>query len=382
MYDFEARDSEGKKVAFNALKRLIGVGEKHQAEVIKHALKRIIVDRLVDPRVSVIDVQNNNLYINYREVAATISNHALSQMCGVAGVPKLYINKLMTECAGMSASTRQGLVVHVLNTHFREGIYLDRRKQRMKFLHRTLNGELWGFLSRSFNRKLGTVAMMRPFIEECAKQQAKPMEAHSSALKTSIKCVLPVIFEPIDGEFVAFGATYTNSDFGAGSLEISGTLLRVSSGSVNVLTNKLKRVHLGAIITDSEIELSDETLEKESAAHMSAVRDKVRDVFSQESIKNAIDLVAFAHQHKISWDNLKNKANEVLSKAELAELEKLLHKSGEGIIDLPPVTTNKNGDAEANAWWAAAALGQIAASTEEVDRKLAIQGLAGELLEQ
>lgn len=380
MHDLEAKDSSAKKAALERLQLLVSVGEKHQATVIQRALQRTIVDRLVDPRAATMTYQLGGLLMNYPGSFVTISNHALSQMCGVTGIPKLYVNKLMGEFIGMKEAIRSELIVHLFNTHFHEGVYLDRKKHRAKFLHRVLDGKLHGFLSRSFNRKLGTVAMMRPFLEECSRHGAKPTQALTSELKTSIKCVLPVIFEPIAGEFVAIGATYTNSDFGSGSLEVSGSILRVSTGSTSVLQSKMKKIHLGALITDSEIELSEATMEKESSTHSSAVRDMVNYVFSPQNVEETLALVKLAAESKLRWDQVAGRAKDTLTKAELEKLETLLQQTHEGIIDLPPVTLNKAGDMEASAWWASAALGQIAAETADVEHKIAIQGLAGDLL--
>lgn len=387
MFDFEARDSKGKQAAVRRLSSIISIGAEAQQAVIQKVLKRSIVDRLVDPQSAEVTSQSGRLYMRYEKTFTNdhvfISDNALGQMCKVTGIPKTYVNKLMAsepECVGMDESTRYDLITHLFTTHFHEGQYLDRRKQRAKFLHRLMDGHLYGFLSRNFNRKLGTKDMLRPFLERCTHHGAKPSEAHIDAVKTSIKCTLPVIFEPIDGEFVAFGATYTNSDFGVGSLEVNGSILRITSGTTTVLDSKLRKVHLGALITDEDIELSEETMEKESATHMSAVKDMVDHVFSTDELKKTLDLIRFAADHKVSWETLKAKARELLNKAELAKLEELLNGASTGVIDLPPVTTSKAGDAEANAWWAAAALGHIAVGVQDVERKVGIQELAGNLL--
>lgn len=387
--NLEARDSNGKKLALKNLESIISKGAEQQNAVIQRVLNTTIVDKLVDPRAMSVEehegsdycvVYDTQLSKTKTATTAIISDHALGQMCAVARIPKTYVNALNSECVGMSEEIRKHLVCYLLNNHFHCGVFNDKKGNRTKFLHRTVSGELLGFQSRNYNRKLGTKAMLRPFLEECSVQGAKAASANVSPLRVTVKCVLPAIFEPVDGEFVAFGATYTNSDFGAANLLVQGVLLRVSSGSSVVLEGKLRKIHLGAVISDSEIELSEETLEKESQAHMGAVRDMVRDVFSESNIKRSLDMVKYSLENKISWEKLKAMVSDVLNQGEMTSVEEMLKSTKSGIIDLPPVTSNKDGDPEANAWWAAAALGVIAGRTNDVEKQASIQELAGKLL--
>lgn len=382
MSDLEARDSNGKQKALEHLTKIIAVGEDAQQVVIKRAMERVITDKLVPPAETKVNVHGKDVFIqiagNNRGMAAT--NLALNQICKTLDIPKLYVNRLLEECVGMDEAHRHDLLETIFNTHFSKGDFRDRKKHSAKFLHRYMNGKLHAFLTRSYNRMLGTAMMMRPFLEECAVAGARPSEANHDDAKTSLKCVQPIIYEPVDGEFIAFGVTYTNSDFGAGSLVVSGSVLRVMSGTTSVLDSQMKKVHLGALIKDSDIDLSQETMLRESQAHASAVKDMVRDVFSEKNIQQTLDLVRFSIEHKISWSNLVSRAKEFLGKAELEMLNQLLISTKDEVIDLPPVTLNTNGDPEANAWWAAAALGRIASTIPDVERKVGLQELAGDLL--
>jgi hypothetical protein len=387
----EAPDSAGKRLALEKLDNIINSGEQQQNDVIKKMLAVTITDKLVDPKLmlieesSVRETYETGLELRYQQTSlntVTITDHALGQLCGVARVPKTYANALLEGCVGMSVLIRKHLLCYLLNTHFQRGIFVDKKNNPTKFLHRISNGQLWGFLSRNYNRKLGTVAMLRPFLEECAIHGSKPIDARVSPLQAVLKCVQPIIYEPVPGEFIAFGATYTNSDFGAGSLLVQGVILRISSGTSAVLESRLRKIHLGAVISEEEIELSEETLRKESETHSSAVRDMVKDVFSEASIERALKMVEYSVTHKIPWNQLTNQLKDLLHQGEVTSLEELLKSTKSGIVDLPPVTVNSNGDPEANAWWAAAALGVIAARVEDVDRRASIQELAGKILKK
>lgn len=383
--------------ALAQLNRLIEAGQDAQNSAIQRVLNVTIKDKLVDPRAMSFEQSDNHKGVTlkyrpelldtsevYRDVqpheVVRIDDHAMGQLSGIGKIPKLYINALQTDCANMPEVVRLDLLCNVLNTHFNKGAYFDRKGHRTKFLHRIVSGELLGVLSRNYNRKLGTAAMLRPFLEQCAVNGAKPVYAHLNRLQAMLQCVLPIIHEPVKGEHVAFGVTYSNSDFGAGSLTVQGILLRVSSGSSIILNEKFRRIHLGAVISESELALSEETLKRESMTHISAVRDMVNSVFLQENINQALEMVRYSITEDISWAELLRKVRDVLSKGEVTSLEKLLQESGSGVVDLPPVSRDTQGDPTANAWWAAAALGHISTKIDDVARKESIQELAGKML--
>jgi hypothetical protein len=282
----------------------------------------------------------------------------------------------------MSSELRQHLVCYLFNNHFHYGLFRDKKGNPTKFLHRIMQGELWGFLSRTYNRKLGTAACSGLSSKSATSSEPSPPAPMRAPLQAVLECVLPTIYEPVPGEFVAFGATYTNSDFGKGSLLVRGVLLRISSGTSAVLENKLRKIHLGAVISDEEIELSEETLKKESETHVSAVRDLVKDVFSPANIERSLKMVEHAVTHKIPWKQLAEQMKEVLSQSEVTSMEEMLKSTQSGIIDLPPITINIDCDPEANAWWASAALGVIAERIDDVDRRTSIRELAGKLLKE
>lgn len=382
----EAGDSVGKRAAVEKLSKLISLGEEAQAAVIQKMLAITIIDKLVDPRLMLVEeTGRRELSLRYPTgipEVVDIDNHALGQLCKTARIPKTYMNELLESCVGMNESIRHHLACYLLNTHFQRGVFVDKKGNSAKFLHRIESGRLYGFLSRNYNRKLGTVAMLKPFIEQCYFHGAKPIDAVRSPLRAVLKCVQPVIYEPVPGEFIAFGATYVNSDFGDGSLLVQGMLLRISSGTSAVLESRLRKIHLGAVISEEEIELSEGTLQKESETHVSAVKDMVKDVFSETSIERSLKLVELSITHKIPWSQLTGKMKELLNQDEIASMAELLKSTKGGIIDLPPVTMNAEGDPEANAWWAAAALGVIASRVEDVGRRTSIQELAGQVLKK
>ena len=382
--DLEAVASKGRTAALERLESRMMLTQRAQAAVVKRALELTIKDKLVDPKSATfyVDHDSRKVCLSYgREHASvTIHSHAMGQLADISQVTRLYVRRLLEGCVGMGQEDRHILLTHVLNTHFHEGIYLDRKKNPTKFLHRTVGTELRGVLSRNYNRKLGTMTMLRPFIEEAMAFGAEPVEAYSSPVKMAVTYMLPHIFEPVPGEFVTFGVQYANSDFGAGGLHVAGTVFRISSGSVAVLGDKLSRVHLGAVIEEAEIELSEETLAKEAAAHVSALRDMVKKQLDPKNVYRVLSMIEYADKHEMSWLTLKDKLRTVLHKTELQTVEEMLQEANKGIVELPPVKQTADGDPVATAWWASAVLGHLAEKVEDVDRKGSIHNLAGKLL--
>jgi len=366
----------------------VAVGMEQQKALIKSIMSTQIRDQLVDPKLMAFDYDDKGLVLGYvsrdpeawRVQKVTIHDNALGQLAKQADLDRGQVVKWLTACAGMLRDKRLALACHVLNTHFHEGLYTDRRGKPAKFLHRLVDTQLRGSLSRSYNRKLGTVMMLRPFLERCAAFNAAPVDVTRTDVQASVKCALPVVFEPVPNEFVSFGVQYTNSDYGRGSLMLQGFMYRVASGTSMVMENALRKVHLGSIISESDIELSEETMTKESQTHISAVRDTVNTLFSEEYIESYLNMIRIAHDKKLSWTGLRAKLKEVLLKDELREMEHMLAMSKtRGIIDLPPIALDADGSPEANAWWAAAALGIIAVNTEDMEHKLKVENLAGSL---
>jgi hypothetical protein len=386
--ELEAKDSKKKELAKQRLSSLVTKGIAQQQYLVETVTKMVIVDRLVGPRSMRFFIRSEDndpnktgvmkiLYERPGQIGGDdrfIHNHALGQLASVAGMPKVYVNTLLT-----GPYWRQELLCYNLDDLYHKGVFLDRKKEPAKFLHRMVGNELRGFLSRSYNRKLLTAPLLRAFVEACAQHSAGPVSAYATPVRTGLKCMVPYVFEPIDGEFVSFGVTFSNSDFGAGRTKVSGTVMRISSGTISVLADKFSRVHLSSIIEESDIEMSDETADKELQAHKSAIKDAVTAQVSDESIERMIRTIQVAHENQIPWYKLKDKLGKVLQKKDLDFVEQLLKSGGDSIVDLPPAA-KKDDDYIATGWWAANVLGWMANRESDEDKRADLQQLAGEVI--
>lgn len=377
LQDHEAQDSLRKQQAEIKLRNKVQVSVEQKRAAIATVLNTVIVDKLVDPKLT-------NFFSHVRAggdyfdvlvqytgdtTFRTIHSHALGQMAGTMDISRAYARRL-----NAGDPWEKELLAHNFNTLFQMGTYVDRKKNPAKYLHRIVGGEVRGFLSRSYNRKLMTAPLLRAFLEGCDYHGAGPIEAYATDIRTTIKCVLPMVFEPVDGEFVAFGVTFTNSDFGAGRLKLSGTVMRIQTNTINVLEDKYSRTHLGSVIQESDIEMSDETADKEVATAASAIRDTINAVLSEEAVSTTLKAIQLAHEEEIPWYKLKEALSTILSKKDVDFLHGIMERGPE-VVDLPPLKNDA-----LTGWGAANLVGWFANSTEDPEKKSDLQALAGKMI--
>jgi hypothetical protein len=360
------------------------LGEKQEAALLSSIQAMVIRDRLVAPKGMKFvleltesttgggkDVAVTGLLMRYGDEEKTfkIHRHALSQLAGKVEFPIAYLNKLSN-----GNVWRGELLTHNLNTLFARTRF--GREENPRFLHRIVGDELRGFLSRRFNRHLASLPLLRAFVESVRTNQGRPIEAAITDLRWSLKCYLPMVFEAFPGQYICVGVTQSHSDFGAGKHVISQSIWDPLRDTRTVLEG-VGKVHLGSVIEDSDIELSDETAVKEVEAQCAAAADTVNKFLSEESVNKALRAVKIAHEEKIEWSELKSALKGILYEKELASVETLLNSPD--IVDLPPVGKTSSGDPLPTKWWASSMLSKLANSQED-ERKMELQALAGKWL--
>lgn len=371
--------------------RVNQVGVLQQKTLIEEVASTVIRDKLVDPKCMVFSPSNQKLIVTYvPDVGSTetvsIHNHALGQLCDKSAPnkeePQIMRKQMWSLLEG--EDWHRDLLAKMFNAFYSMGEFVDRRKGKGKFLNRIVGSELRGFLSRSFNRNLNTATSLRTFLEACSQFGAGPYESHSTSVRTRLKCVLPQVFEPISGEFVAFGVSYSNSDFGAGTLDISNFFLRLNSldvqrnlaGQASVLESGFSRTHLGSVIQESDIELSDDTANKEVETVNSAIRDVVSAQLSIDAIERTLEAIRVADRNEMPWKTLRELLASVLNKNEVDVAKSMLEM---GVQDLPMVT-QRGEEAVATNWWASNLVGWFADKEQNPDRKAELQAFAGDML--
>jgi hypothetical protein len=369
--------------------RVTTIGAGQQRLIVDEVARMVIRDKLVDPGSMVFrTAAHRPLQVSHISDAETfiVHSHALTQIVAKSrpakdkpGMNGRYARELYN-----GALWHRELLAHNLNTLYSLGTFVDRKKNPAKFLHRIVGDTLLGFLSRSYNRKLVTAPLLRTFLEVCAEHGAGPLEATTTYVRTRIKCVLPHVFEPVDGEFVAFGVAFGNSDFGDGMLDVSNLVFRLNAldlhkkkyGSISVMDRAFSKTHLGSIIKESDIEMSDETADKEVIAVQSAIRDVVNAQLSMDAIDKTLDAIRTASQEHIPWHTVRELLTAVLSKKDADKARVMLDV---GVEELPPVNAGADGP-QATGWWASNLVGWFADKEVDPDKKAQLQELAGDIL--
>lgn len=369
--------------------RFLG-GAKQEEALLETVAKAVIVDRLVPPRAMDFFPDHGakvGIRLRYRNDQATVAihRHALGQLCGKVGLPMNFVNALNQHAGTESIDSpttedwKRALLCYNLLELYSEPEWTERGGGPARFLHRIVDGELRGFLSRRYNRHLASAPLLRAFVEACRGREARPIESTATSVRVALKYLLPRVFEAFPGEYVCLGSEWANSDFGAGRLTVSQTVWRVNTGTSSVLDETFGRVHLGSVIEDSDIEMSDDTAKKEVEAQKGAIRDAVNSQFAEKTVDRLLGALRAARDEQVPWGKLRGQLARFLGKGDLDQIQALLD-TGESIIDLPPISFAPDGTRTPNLYWASSCVSVLAAKTEDTDRRLELQREAGRLL--
>jgi len=357
---------------YSRVKSRVEAGIADQDRLLDKVSSMVIRDKLVSPKgMRFHSGEGGRLNISYgTEPGLTIHRHALTQLSQKVGIPATYVNFLNEE------GWKRDLLALNLNEQFHHTVFNDRSGQP-KFLHRIVGTELRGFLSRRFNRHIASAPLLRAFVETCAQVGALPFDAVASDIKVALKCLLPYVFEPVRGQFVCIGVEWSNSDFGAGRMQVALSLWMPQGDRFSVLDHVVSRVHIGSIIEETDVEISEETAKKEAEAQCSVIRDSVVNQLSEESVDRLLKAIEVAQNENITWYALKGQLSRFLSRQDINNLTSALEDE---VIDLPPVKV-VDGEKTPTKWWASQALSWLANRTDDSEKKLELQHAAGSFLE-
>ena len=290
-----------------------------------------------------------------------IHSHALAQIAGKAGIPSKYLREL----AESESPILQSLALEILEAHYR-GTDLDANR----FLLRSVDGELRGFLSDRY-RRLDNRPLLDAFIEGCREAGAVPVDGVVSDTRVQMKAYLPIVFEPVPNEVMLVGVAWGNSDFGAAAHTLNLTVLRLACTNKAVMENSLRNVHLGARLDDS-INYSEKTYRLDTETNVSALRDTVRELLSPQRVNAIQSVIKGAAEKKVEWNKLSPKIIAAMTKSE-QELAHEMFDGSDDIVMLPPQRT---------IWRASNVLSWIAGRTDDADHRLDLERAAGELLDK
>jgi hypothetical protein len=294
-----------------------------------------------------------------------IHRHALGQIAEKAGVPGAYLNELanapMVEGGALDLlAWKRDLAATILNRSF-SNLPAERA------LVRAVGNQVRGVLSDRY-RRLDSRPLLDTFASECQAVGAVPVEGIASDVRVSMKAIIPRVLEPVPGEHMVLGAEWGNSDFGAGKHSVRCFVLRLWCLNGATMEDALSQVHLGGRLSD-DIEFSTRTMDLDTQASMSALRDVVRGVLSEKKVDAMMAGIRAANEKKVDWKRMRTALQKRLFAGELKAVEEA-YKSDD-VVMLP---------AGESAWRASNAVSWIAQKVEDPDRRLEMQRLAGELV--
>jgi len=391
--DYNVGNDSATTAAIARVLAYLRIGEAEQQRLVDHCARNIPRDRYVHPKLMSFSTEYKDerdeqfskgakerarLCVIYdrkgQKEAMLIHRHALSHLCEIAGLDGRYRAKLDVDSAD---AWRRDLLATNLKELFAKQRFLNKLKREAEFLHRIVGNELRAVLTQSYNRHLVSTAVLQPFLAACQEVGLQPAKATVSDMKVHLQTYLPFAFQPVPGEFVAIGTCWTNSDFGEGKLRISHSVLRLNGGGNLVTEDAFSRMHIGSVVQDTDMKLSDEVAIKELEAVAAATRSAVLEAMTPDRVNLLLRAIQKAAEEKVPWYQMKDQLAKILSKGDLDTIEGLLEAE---IEDLPPPGVGSDGQPLPSRWWAAAALSHLAEKTADPTKAMEIKAAAGSFL--
>jgi len=295
------------------------------------------------------------------QTSVSLHRHALGQMCVKGNIPTKYLRELVG--SPNQALREAGLML--LRVH-----YGDTERSDGRYLLRSVDGELRGFLSDRY-RRLDSRPLLETFAASCASLGAVPVEGTVGSTRIAMKAYMPVVYEPIPGEFVLIGLEWANSDFGNGTHSLRISLLRLWCTNGCTFQDAIRDIHLGRRL-DDDVAYSQRTYDLDTEAARSVMGDVIAHHLSPDAIDKTMSAIGAAHETTISRDSFAKTVRKALGKGDSLRVLDAFDNDND-VEHLPT--------GGPTLWRASNALSWIAGQTQDGDRSLAMNRMAGKLIE-
>jgi hypothetical protein len=340
------------------LERIVTNGMANAGPVIQRVLDEVPTDSVVKASAMTFQVlSSGQLYFGTSGNNWFAHQNALGQIVARAGVPMPYARSLAAGGDKHDGQMwRRDLLSHIMREHY--------SNDPGRYLIRSVGDQARGFLSDRY-RRLDSRPLLDSFVTACKAIDAVPYEGVATEVRTSVRAILPRVFEPVPGEFMVFGLSWHNSDYGAGTYSVNAFALRLICLNGMIGETSMKQVHLGRRL-DENLEFSARTYALDTQTMTSATADIVKSVMGDRAIERRIEAIQAAHSQEMSAAQGMRSVSKVLTKSEQGRVK--------DAFDGPDVTMLPAGK---TAWRFSNALSWVANTTEDAERKLELQGLAG-----
>jgi hypothetical protein len=196
-----------------------------------------------------------------------LTSHARGQLLERAGVPSRFADNLLSWGQGDLLVSNMTRLLPIVSPE--------------AILVREVGGVVKANLSASYKR-MDASPIFESFTESALRFGLVPYKGEVSDTRAYLSFLKPEVKEIAPGEHVVFGVELRSSDYGNGALEVNQIVVRLLCTNGMIGSDMLRKVHLGrrfdssAFGEESTIKLSQRTVELDTAALRSGVRDVVR----------------------------------------------------------------------------------------------------------
>jgi len=355
---------ESKNEAVSKLEALIERGRSRATTVIEHVMRNQPTDRLV--RGDALQFRAADtlpeilMTVPDREQGAveqSLHRNAVYQMAQATEMPVKYIDSLQS----VAEPWGRELLAHNLQTVF------NRHFSKKRYLLRSLQQEVRGFLSDSY-RRIDSRPVVEAFATAVQEKGALPYQGYVTDTKIAIQAIMPEVYEPVPGEVVAYGLSLENSDFGNGALSVRAYLMRIWCTNLAITQEEMRQVHLGKRLDESMV-YSERTYDLDAQATVSALKDVIQRQLNAEQLQQHMDFIRQASERPVD----PAQARELLRKA-------LQKNEADSVIEAYNSVDTLNMPAGNSMWRLSNAISWVAGKTEDPERKLELNKVAGQML--
>ncbi len=211
----------------------------------------------------------------------TINDYAHGQVASKLGIPKQYYDK-MSEIEGL----------RTINVNE----WLRKRSDEQQYV-RTLDGKVRAFLSERF-RPIDNYAVLSSFLPALQGQDVKIQTSALSEKKMYLQILFPKNeLEVRNGDVVQQGIILTNSEVGAGAVDVKHMIWRLVCSNGMIGMSVLRKYHIGRTLEDDIFR--EDTMRAELEAFKLKFRDVIADALSQKNFIEQVNKLKDATEDKI-----------------------------------------------------------------------------------
>ena len=353
--DYKVANSQAADWARGKFEKQIEAGRESAVQTINTIVNTVPQDALVAGRALTFQPSETDVQVLFGDGAEPkpIHDNAFRQMCSKAGLPLKFGDALRT-----GEEWERELLAHNLTE-------IHNRQDRRHFM-RSVKGEVRACLSDRY-APYNSPEIVDAIVGEFQKLGVVPLSCRATDTRWSLKGVLPMVFEPFADEIMTYGLDIQNSDYGNGAFHVRLFGNRVMCTNLMTTEDGLRKVHLGGRLSD-DFTFSQETYQLNSAALISATKDTVAGLLGPGKIDEMNQVIVEAHESSLSWAAAKRKLGK-LTKTETEKVQEAFE--GNDVMNLPPNETR---------WRLSNAISWLGVNTENQDRALDLQRIAGEVI--